>query len=330
MTEITCVADMGDAPARYRIERNGVLIDGRALQNQSQELGRRILQLEQEAYEIAGQPFNLASPKQIGEINMPPGTHSHKVRVVGDIMIVNRETNFEEPGVSPDFKRGLGVYDISNPRKPRELALWEAWRLKEAGARILTTGVGMDSLGFGDVRMRLVVKVLGGSARREQLLRRVVHDVAVLGVKDGHRTHALGETHPFDERSVIHHESARVRHEELPRDGAMAFREACQFGERACFRGGDRHHRMQREVDHTLRSSEFSTTFEALGDRRIRLCLHEVDDRRAVDAVAGTGRPVAGRSAEQVAARVGGEAAHRQQHDPAPDRPAHRRPVGLC
>ncbi len=30
------------------------------------------------------------NPKQIGEINMPPGTHSHKVRVHGDIMITNR------------------------------------------------------------------------------------------------------------------------------------------------------------------------------------------------------------------------------------------------
>ena len=36
--------------------------------SQSHELGQRILQLEQDAYAIAGQPFNLASPKQLGEI----------------------------------------------------------------------------------------------------------------------------------------------------------------------------------------------------------------------------------------------------------------------
>jgi DNA polymerase-1 len=52
----------------YRIERNGVLIDAPTLAKQSHELGQRILQLETEAYEIAGQPFNLSSPKQLGEI----------------------------------------------------------------------------------------------------------------------------------------------------------------------------------------------------------------------------------------------------------------------
>ena len=50
------------------IERNGVLIDKALLQHQSHELAQRIVALEQEAYELAGQPFNLASPKQLGEI----------------------------------------------------------------------------------------------------------------------------------------------------------------------------------------------------------------------------------------------------------------------
>ena len=52
----------------YRIERNGVLIDAQALAQQSHELGQRILELERQAHELAGQPFNLGSPKQIGEI----------------------------------------------------------------------------------------------------------------------------------------------------------------------------------------------------------------------------------------------------------------------
>jgi len=51
-----------------RIERHGVLIDSAVLATQSRELAERMLQLEQKAYEIAGQPFNLGSPKQIGEI----------------------------------------------------------------------------------------------------------------------------------------------------------------------------------------------------------------------------------------------------------------------
>ncbi|HSQ73116.1 MAG TPA: DNA polymerase, partial [Rubrivivax sp.] len=51
-----------------RIERHGVLIDAAVLARQSQELAQRMVALEQEAYAIAGQPFNLGSPKQIGEI----------------------------------------------------------------------------------------------------------------------------------------------------------------------------------------------------------------------------------------------------------------------
>ena len=51
-----------------RIERTGVLIDRDLLAAQSQELAERMFALEQEAYELAGQPFNLGSPKQIGEI----------------------------------------------------------------------------------------------------------------------------------------------------------------------------------------------------------------------------------------------------------------------
>ena len=60
--------EMASSEALYRIERNGVLIDAPTLATQSHELGQRILQLETEAYEIAGQPFNLSSPKQLGEI----------------------------------------------------------------------------------------------------------------------------------------------------------------------------------------------------------------------------------------------------------------------
>ncbi len=50
------------------IERQGVLVDPGLLNKQSHELAQRIVALEQEAYELAGQPFNLGSPKQLGEI----------------------------------------------------------------------------------------------------------------------------------------------------------------------------------------------------------------------------------------------------------------------
>jgi DNA polymerase-1 len=51
-----------------RIERHGVLIDAAVLNKQSHQLAERMLALEQEAYTIAEQPFNMGSPKQIGEI----------------------------------------------------------------------------------------------------------------------------------------------------------------------------------------------------------------------------------------------------------------------
>ncbi|RLJ68311.1 DNA polymerase I [Sulfurisoma sediminicola] len=56
------------AEVLYRMERTGMLIDGASLTRQSDELGRRMLELEARAHEAAGQPFNLNSPKQLGEI----------------------------------------------------------------------------------------------------------------------------------------------------------------------------------------------------------------------------------------------------------------------
>ncbi|MDE2075829.1 MAG: DNA polymerase I [Burkholderiales bacterium] len=60
--------EMPTSRVLQHIERHGVLIDRALLQQQSHELGQRIVELEQQAYELAGQPFNLGSPKQIGEI----------------------------------------------------------------------------------------------------------------------------------------------------------------------------------------------------------------------------------------------------------------------
>jgi DNA polymerase-1 len=60
--------EIESSEALYRIERNGVLIDAPTLAAQSVELGQRILKLEHEAHELAGQIFNLGSPKQIGDI----------------------------------------------------------------------------------------------------------------------------------------------------------------------------------------------------------------------------------------------------------------------
>ncbi|MFL9911532.1 DNA polymerase I [Paraburkholderia sp. RL17-337-BIB-A] len=51
-----------------KMERTGVLIDADKLRAQSSEIGTRLIQLESEAYVLAGGEFNLGSPKQIGQI----------------------------------------------------------------------------------------------------------------------------------------------------------------------------------------------------------------------------------------------------------------------
>ncbi|MAC36749.1 MAG: DNA polymerase I [Halieaceae bacterium] len=55
-------------PVLSRIERNGALVCRDTLASHSQELGQRMLALEANAHELAGGPFNLGSPKQLGEI----------------------------------------------------------------------------------------------------------------------------------------------------------------------------------------------------------------------------------------------------------------------
>ncbi|WP_010089134.1 DNA polymerase I [Burkholderia ubonensis] len=51
-----------------KMERTGVLIDDARLQAQSTEIATRLVELEAQAYELAGGEFNLGSPKQIGQI----------------------------------------------------------------------------------------------------------------------------------------------------------------------------------------------------------------------------------------------------------------------
>jgi DNA polymerase-1 len=60
--------EMPTAEVLLKIERNGVLIDNEKLNEQSHEIGKKILLLEKEAYQLAGQPFNLSSPKQLQDI----------------------------------------------------------------------------------------------------------------------------------------------------------------------------------------------------------------------------------------------------------------------
>ena len=66
--EIFETIEMPLVPVLSRIERNGALVDGAQLAAQSRELAEALAALEARAHELAGQPFNLGSPKQLGEI----------------------------------------------------------------------------------------------------------------------------------------------------------------------------------------------------------------------------------------------------------------------
>lgn len=68
--------EMPLVPVLSRMERNGVRVDLEALARQSGELAVRIAELEQEAWQLAGQSFNLASPSQLqvvlfGKLQLP-------------------------------------------------------------------------------------------------------------------------------------------------------------------------------------------------------------------------------------------------------------------
>ncbi|OOV97109.1 MULTISPECIES: DNA polymerase I [unclassified Pseudomonas] len=60
--------EMPLVPVLARIERQGALVDAALLGVQSIELGEKMIALEREAFEIAGEEFNLGSPKQLGAI----------------------------------------------------------------------------------------------------------------------------------------------------------------------------------------------------------------------------------------------------------------------
>jgi len=60
--------ELPTAEVLFDIERTGVLLDSQLLAEQSHELGMKLIDLERQAQELAGQPFNLNSPKQIQDI----------------------------------------------------------------------------------------------------------------------------------------------------------------------------------------------------------------------------------------------------------------------
>lgn len=63
-------------------------------------------------------------PRLVAQLPRPPGTHSHKVQVTGDIMLVNHERNRFESSPPRSWSAGLAVYDVSSPRRPRQIGFF--------------------------------------------------------------------------------------------------------------------------------------------------------------------------------------------------------------
>ncbi len=61
-------------------------------------------------------------PKVVAHLEVPNGIHSHKVTVMGDVMLVNQERYM----TSKEGQGGLKIFDISNRAKPREIAFFKA------------------------------------------------------------------------------------------------------------------------------------------------------------------------------------------------------------
>jgi DNA polymerase-1 len=68
LAKVLCEIEIPLVPVLARIERQGALVDANLLGLQSVELGEKLVALERQAFDIAGEEFNLASPKQLGVI----------------------------------------------------------------------------------------------------------------------------------------------------------------------------------------------------------------------------------------------------------------------
>src|SRR5439155_21680752 len=61
-------------------------------------------------------------PRVVTQLETPVGTHSHKVQVVDDVLLVNYERNALLENNPQTWTGGLKVFDVSRPQEPREIA----------------------------------------------------------------------------------------------------------------------------------------------------------------------------------------------------------------
>ena len=63
-------------------------------------------------------------PQVVARLHVPLGTHSHKVQLNEDFLYVNYERNWHEKPHPGHWKAGMGVFDVKNPRDPKEVGFF--------------------------------------------------------------------------------------------------------------------------------------------------------------------------------------------------------------
>ncbi|KRP62822.1 DNA polymerase I [Pseudomonas trivialis] len=115
-------------PVLARIERQGALVDKELLGIQSIELGHKMVELERQAFEIAGEEFNLGSPKQLGSIlydklGMPvlKKTGKGQASTAEEVLAKLAEDNYPLPKVLMQYRSMSKLKSTYTDRLPEQI-----------------------------------------------------------------------------------------------------------------------------------------------------------------------------------------------------------------
>jgi len=128
LTRVLTEIEMPLVPVLARIERNGALVDAKLLGEQSVELGEKMQQLERQAFELAGEEFNLASPKQLGAIlydklGLPIRSKTAKgqASTAESVLAELAEEGYELPQVLMDYRSVSKLKSTYTDKLPQQI-----------------------------------------------------------------------------------------------------------------------------------------------------------------------------------------------------------------
>ncbi len=115
-------------PVLQRIERNGVKVDVDMLDEQSRQLASRMAQVQQQAFDIAGEEFNLSSPKQLGKIlfeklEIPAGkkTKTGQYSTAEDVLQELADEGHELPALVLQYRSLSKLKSTYTDKLPRQV-----------------------------------------------------------------------------------------------------------------------------------------------------------------------------------------------------------------